>query len=351
MFDFEAIENKRRHRIKQLIDLCHRHVAEYTVISTNPLIFFVPIDLNLSHFVRNYKFLFDSLNDRKVFIVCNTWWHYEEEWNIDELSRLLNRFKTEYPKYQFIFLCNTLRQKEKFDERKFRSVFCSSNCFVDERLFFPVANVKKEVDAVYDGRLVEWKRHNLAAELESLGLIYYAIPWLEDNSYMKQLISDFHHAKFFNHTEDGEYRKLSPSQINQVLNRCRVGLCLSAEEGANYASIQYLLAGLPVVTTPNVGGRNEFLDKDNSITVEPDPESVRRGVEQMISRDPSPTAIRGKVLERMQTHRDRFISLIQNIYDEEGADRDFSIEWRSIFFNRFLKNRNHLETIQFLAAQ
>jgi glycosyltransferase involved in cell wall biosynthesis len=351
MFNFDTIETNRRRRIEQLIDLCHRRVAEYTIISREPLIFFVPIDLNLSHFVRNYKFLFDSLKDRKAFVICNTWWHFENEKNIDELNDLLNQFKLDYPNFKFVLLCNTRRQLEKFEKRELRSVFCSSNCFVDENLFFPMPEVKKEIDAVYDGRLVGWKRHYLAAELKNLGLIYYAIPWLEENAFMKKLVSDFSRAKFFNHSETGAYRKLSPPEINRALNLCRVGLSLSAEEGANYASIQYLLAGLPVVTTANTGGRDEFLDEENSITVDADPDAVKRGVEKMIKRAPAADSIRNKTLERIKTHRDRFILLVQSIYDEEGVDRDFSIEWEKLFYHRLLKNRNHLETIELLSEK
>ena len=346
MFQFDELGENRRRRINQFIDLCHRHVAQYTIISVEPLIFFMPMLLDLSHFVRDYGLLFDSLKERQVFFICSPSWYFERSQNISELKNLLDKYICDYPKFTFIIICNTKKLLNLYNEKNIKAVFCNNNCFIDENLFFPITPPAEEkYDAVYDARLVDWKRHPLAESIHSLAIIFYAIPWYEDNSYMKKIFRDFAHAHFFNHSDTGKCRKLSPLEINQALNRCRVGLCLSAEEGAMYASIQYLLAGLPVVTTPNVGGRDEFFDDEISITVEPTPEAVKAGVAEMIGRNLDPHYVRAKTLERMKVHRGYFISLIQSIYEQEGIGRDFSIEWKSIFFNKLLRNRNHLKTI------
>jgi len=186
--------------------------------------------------------------------------------------------------------------------------------------------------------------------MKSLGLIYYSVPTEDDTIYMEHVKRNLSYANFFNHSDTGEYRRLSPAEVNQALNQCRVGLCLSAEEGAMYASIQYLLAGLPVVTTPNIGGRNEFFDAENSITVEADPEAVKRGVEEMIKRNSDPKQIRRRTLERMKVHRERFISLVQEIYEREGINRSFSDEWSNIFFNKMVRNQRHLDTVEMFRA-
>ena len=350
MFKFDELDEKRRHRIKQLINLCHKYVAQYTVISVDPLIFFIQIDLDNARIIRDYKFLFDSLNNRTAYFICSTSWYFERSENINELHGLLEKFKIDYPNFKFIILCNTLRQLDLFNEKSMKAVFCNNNCFIDEKIFFPLQSTEKIYDAVYDARLVEWKRHNLASEINSLGLIYYTIPWYEDNFYMNKIIEDFDHAKFFNHSENQECKKLTPSKVNQALNQCRVGLCLSAEEGAMYASIQYLLAGLPIVTTPSLGGRDEFFDDEITITVEPTPGAVGAGVEEMIKRNVLPHFIRQKTLAKIKQHRGYFISLIQNIYEQEGINRDFSKEWENIFFNKLLRNLNHLETIEQLKS-
>jgi hypothetical protein len=51
----------------------------------------------------------------------------------------------------------------------------------------------------------------------------------------------------FNDPYYHNYRKLSENEVAQRLNHCRVGLCLSAVEGINYASVQSLRCGLPIV--------------------------------------------------------------------------------------------------------
>ena len=53
---------------------------------------------------------------------------------------------------------------------------------------------------------------------------------------------------------------MNDEEVNNFLNQCKVGIILSEVEGANYASIQYLLAGLPVVSTKSKGGRDVFFD-------------------------------------------------------------------------------------------
>ena len=350
MFQFANLEEKRRQRIEQLINLCHRYVAKYSVVSVDPLIFFMQISPNLTDFIRDYKFLFDSLKSKKAFVICNTSWHFEVAENIAQLEKLLVKFKNEYPNFTFIFLCNTLRQLDLFKGKGINAAFCNNNCFIDEKIFFPLSDTQKKYDAVYDARLVAWKRHYLASEIDSLGLIYYAIPWLEDNSYMENILRDFAHARFFNHTETGECKKLNPPEINQILNECRIGLCLSAEEGAMYASMQYLLAGLPIVTTPSTGGRDVFFDDEIALIVEPTPEAMKRGVKEMIGRNLSPARVREKTLKTIMEHRPRFISLIQNIYEQEGIDRDFSKEWNRLFFNKLLGNLNHLEIVEQLKS-
>ena len=56
----------------------------------------------------------------------------------------------------------------------------------------------------------------------------------------------------------GTLRDLNTEEVRRILVQSRCGLALSAQEGAMYASGEYLLAGLPVVTTRSRGGRDAF---------------------------------------------------------------------------------------------
>ncbi len=60
---------------------------------------------------------------------------------------------------------------------------------------------------------------------------------------------------------------------------------LSAEEGSSYASMEYLLAGLGVVSTHSTGGRDVYFDPDYCITCDPTPEAVRDAVAELRARN------------------------------------------------------------------
>lgn len=53
-----------------------------------------------------------------------------------------------------------------------------------------------------------------------------------------------------------------------MLNNSSVGGIFSATEGACYASTEYLMCGLPVISTHSTGGRDIWYTPDNSILVE-----------------------------------------------------------------------------------
>lgn len=84
--------------------------------------------------------------------------------------------------------------------------------------------------------------------------------------------------------ENGHYvHYFSIDKINEIYGQSRCGLILSAEEGACFAAMEYLLCGLPVVTTPNIGGRDEFFDK----RLMPSGRSLRRKLWQKLWKRPS----------------------------------------------------------------
>jgi glycosyltransferase involved in cell wall biosynthesis len=257
--------------------------------------------------------------------------------------------KLRFPDIQLIHLCNEPGQPALFHARGAQAVFCSQNCFVDDAVFRPIPSIEKRFDAIYDARFATWKRHFLAVELGSIALIYYPVPQ-DDPEYVQLLRRTFAHAHFFNHPDSGPYQRLSPKAINRSLNTCRVGLCLSAEEGAMYASAQYLLSGLPIVTTRSSGGRDVFFEDRFVLTVPPQPSAVRQGVEELIRRKLQPEDIRETTLAKLRAHRQTFIALVQDIYLRHGVQRMFADEWNRVFRDKMTEDRSHLETIAQIQA-
>lgn len=83
---------------------------------------------------------------------------------------------------------------------------------------------------------------------------------------------------------------------------------LSRNEGACYTSSEYLLCGIPVVSTepsPNdtLGGRQAWYDDENHIYCRPDADAVRDAVEETAARKVDPHSIRANHINKMEEYR------------------------------------------------
>jgi glycosyltransferase involved in cell wall biosynthesis len=323
--------------------------ALYGILSLNPPIFYVAHWMDEKFvFQHSLDMLFDFLRYQNAYFLYVWFWYIEDSQRLEMVKEFEKRHKRKHSDHHFIHLCNTVTQSQAFEEKGLHAIFCNQNAMVDENIFKPIPSVTKMYDAIYDGRLKSYKRHYLAKEIESLALIYAFNSYVDDINYVNKVRREFTHAHFFNHPDASEYICLEPSDVNQSLNACRVGLCLSSIEGAMYSSLQYLLSGLPVVSTRSLGGREVFFDEEYVLIVEDKAEAVRRGVRELIERRIPAHRIRHKTLEKMRDHRLRLISLVQEIYRQEGVNRDFACEWNEIFFNKLLKWQSHADTIELL---
>jgi glycosyltransferase involved in cell wall biosynthesis len=345
----------------KVINVYNKALARYAIVSTEPLIFHVAQSIDQDKkLVSDLSILFEYLADQTAFFLYNWCWKTESDQKLKIIEAFEKDHAKTYPGHRFIHLCNTVKQTEIFRAYQLEAIFINQNCLVDEKIFRPIESSLKHYDAVYDACFKKFKRHELAVTLDSLALIYYAMPTTPSEfSDVEQIKAQFSHAHFFNHipdepdnplkqTRSKSYQLLSPQEVNECLNRCKVGLCLSPVEGAMRASIQYLSAGLPIVSTPSEGGRDVFYDDAYVAIVEPNPEAVKQGVKALIARNIDPNLIRCQTLQKIQPHRDRLINLIQEIYDQTGTARTFAEEWDQIFFNKLIKLQNHLQVIEYL---
>jgi hypothetical protein len=103
-----------------------------------------------------------------------------------------------------------------------------------------------------------------------------------------------------------------------------------------YASIEYLLTGLPVVSTLSLGGRDYFFDDDFVRIVDPDPRLVRAAVDELARAAGSREEIRRRTLATVREQRSRFVTLL----DELGvalADLDAARLWSDRFRHGMLR--------------
>jgi hypothetical protein len=243
-------------------------------------------------------------------------------------AAILHRWR--WPKHKFVFLCNTAKEEALLRETGEVAVFLNHNILMSESDFHPIAGEPLCFDAVYNGRLHPQKRHELSILVDRCAMIF-AHTFMESEAYEKELIA--RHARvapghrFINEFQNGVPETLEPPAINLIYNQSAVGLALSEVEGAMYASIEYLLSGLPVVSTPNRGGRDVYFDDDYCITAEPNPRAVRHAVAALKNRNIPRHYVRAKTLEKIERDRVRFRALLQSVIGHNGGSAAFGGGW------------------------
>ena len=216
-------------------------------------------------------------------------------------------------------------KKKLFDDNKLISYFCHQNAFLDEHTY-KITKTEKKYDALYIARITPFKRHYLCTKLTNLLIIGNHSP--QETDFYEKTIAELATAEHI--------IKVHSYSIYKYINSAKTGLCLSNEEGAMFVSAEYLLCGVPVVNTKNMGGRDHFFNENNSITLENDtPENVAEAVNALIKKNLSPKAIREDIISNFIPHRKKFISIIQKIYKKEKCNRDFSKEWSYVFIHKF----------------
>lgn len=258
------------------------------------------------------------------YVLAMLGWHRETQERVDELVNDVSELAKKAPNIKPIFLANSQNEENLLNGHGLNAVFCHQNAFLDERRYKIIPGVHKHYDAIYIARITPFKRHELAAALPSLRLIG---DWHD--------FEQEHYDKILSILPQADWTcKVSSRSIYREINAARTGLCLSEAEGAMFVSAEYLLCGVPVVNTPNLGGRDEMFTSPYTLTVDPTPEAVADGVRIQIEAQYDPQLIRQTIIEKMQIHRQTLIELIQSIYDQENNGRNFSLEWPSVYTHK-----------------
>jgi glycosyltransferase involved in cell wall biosynthesis len=292
--------------------------------------------------VANRPDFWATLKGRPTLIILLRSWEIRNALHAYPWQQFLAEHRSKFPQHRVVYAVNEPSQLPILAAAGIEGVWCSHNAFVDERVFQPAtdahAGEAREFDAIYDARIARFKRHELAARVRQLALIHYTSPEWCEPLWLAMTRWRLRHSRILNRQRWGLWPVwLTHAEVAAANNRARVGLCLSAVEGAMVASIQYLLCGLPVVTTPNRGGRSVFFDADNSVEVAPEPEAVAAGVRAMIARRLDPWAIRAQTLVRMAEHRARLIALVRDFQRGHGVpgEKCLAIEWPGQMGNVF----------------
>lgn len=336
----QRLRQGARHPIKALRAII-RHATppllrgQYTALSFRPLILIVK-DYAINHPRAGVLQLLHRLRRHRPHIYYWSSWHVHPGL-VDHHLENLRWIEHACPGVRVTVVGQTAAETALFAARGVDTVYCNQNALADERIYRPLPGIMREFDAVYDATLARYKRHALARDLSSLALIGYRNHQTDDAGYANAVLREMSGARWLN---DPNARpdawRFTDGDVNHAYNRCRVGLCLSEIEGAMWVSIQYLLAGLPVVSTPSEGGRDEFFEPPHVRIVDPSPEAVAEGVAQMVRADLPATVIRERTLALMAQHRRRFLAHVQDVFDRAGAPRRFADEWRDVVPHRLV---------------
>lgn len=272
-----------------------------------------------------------------VCFLVGLWWAYESAEDVRRMIDAYRDWQPRYPHHVLIVLCNTPAQVVTFGRVGINCVLAPQNMFLDENIFKPDPTQVRRYDAIYNAGITQFKRHLLAREIPSLALIYGG--WHgADQAYVDNVRSTLSQALFVNEmVGGGKYASLSPQQCAAWYNQASVGLCLSEVEGAMYVSMEYLLSGLPIVSTPSRGGRDYFFDDDVALIVEPNATAVANGVRAMIDRRLEPGHVRRRTLEKVMAERQKFLGLLEIIFARLGRPFPGAGIWNTFFTNKLIE--------------
>jgi len=255
------------------------------------------------------------------FLVYCGWYHspyFAKE--ADTIFSVLNLDKS-----QFFIMYNSPLEMQNFAAKGFQGDVINHNAWLDENLVMRPLNLEKVYDAIYVGRRSAFKRHLLASKVPKLAIIA--------GINHGNAISDIPPHKYLND------RQLSSEEVCEKINQARCGLILSEAEGACFSSSEYLLCGLPVVSTPSKGGRDVWYNEYNSIVCEPTPDGVALAVEEFVRNPRDPERIRQMHIEQAQEYRFRFINVLANVFHRFGVvDVAPASYFKANFFHKLRKS-------------
>jgi uncharacterized protein (TIGR01627 family) len=317
-----APSNKRRPQPRAKPDV-PRDFGPARLLSSAPPVFLsgIPRDCYLgiaSAFARRHG------NASAGFIIFPTW-SIEGSHLPEAIRQTLADHSRRYPNHLFRFIGNNPKEAQLLQDVGLQAEFLNKNFMVSDRIFRPMPDATVEFDAIYNARFIRVKRHELVAAIPKVGYIAYI-----ENDRQRgfrelsaaALARNPRHV-ILNELVDGLPTPMSHEQVNAELGRTAVGLILSEVEGSSYASMEYLLAGLPVVSTPSRGGRDVFFDPEYCIVCDPDPAAVRDAVAALRARNIPREVIRARTLAKIQPLRARFLAMIDDLSEELGGVRRY----------------------------
>ena len=198
-------------------------------------------------------------------------------------------------------MCNSQKELTNLTKYGFIGDIINHNAWLDENLY-SVQTTEKKYNALLFARQAKFKRHYLASKVNNLALVAGG----PRHGHAEQIILPPH---VYNNDVP-----LGLDQIIEKINQSNCGLCLSKEEGACFSSSEYLLCGIPVVSTISEGGRDFWYDDYNSIVCQDTEEAVASAVQIFLQNKRDPELIRSNHIALSKQQRARFTKVLQQVF-------------------------------------
>ena len=265
-----------------------------------------------------------KIKDSDIFFVYCGWYHSEDfAREAEEIFAELS-----LKKENFFFMYNCQEEMQNFTKYGFIGDIINQNAWLDENITMEIMeNEIKIYDAIYVARLSAFKRHYLASNVSNLALV-------AGINHGRPLIENVPKHIYKNEAP------LTPAGVCQKINQSRCGLILSETEGACFSSSEYLLCGVPVVSTYSHGGRDVWYDEYNSLVVPPDPDAVSDAVHFFKNNPRDPYKIRADHIAKARQYRSKFIDLLGVFFREYGVSIDPRQYFEDNFFHKL--RRSHI---------
>ena len=288
-FRYGGLQNAKRY----LAEFEHNHVH---ILSVTPPIVYM-------WWGTNDLALHQELSSTKLTVLYLFPWCFNPS-EIPKISAYLRNVNYLYPTHSIIFLCNEKFAVEELKLANIRAEFIHQNAFINENTFRPNPEIRPTHDAVYSASIASYKRHYLAEKVNSLIMLSYTYLGNSDTAYGEDIRRRLRHAWWAKDSLTKD--QMFPVQkMVDLYAQAHIGLCLSAVEGGMFASMEYLLCGLPIVSTKSIGGRDVFWDDRYVIVCEDSVEAVSESVEKLKSQNISRDDVRRWTLDKIDEHRQR----------------------------------------------
>ncbi len=275
-----------------------------------------------------------------LHIVSNTW--TIDKARATSIAEQVARVERILPGHHFLVLASDEEEQFHLTKAGLWTAIGNGSIFIDEkicRIFPPQIPGLGSFDAVYNARLMAYKRHELATAIPRLLLLHghsFGDEGQRQREHVEKILPNAVSAN--HHLSPRKYQQVPTTIVPQVLAHAKCGLAFSKIEGVMKASVEYMLCGLPVVSTQSVGARARYYCFPFTSICEDNPEAVAVAVLEVAACQYDRTSIRMEIARVLAFDRHNFLLAVNDCNKKvTGHDRLFGTIAPFLGFKRGLR--------------